>query len=171
MRFSKCGILSLLFFLSSTAFAKLGDPTATGRCDFKIDNQSIPFSLNDGFDSETDFYKPQRAIVVFAKSGAKENSNPRRFKLVLNATEKGTVVVNSDDTKTSRLVYIARGGQNYPLRGSCHVKVTKPYTNSENSKFKFNFKGCVVGALSQEYTISAKCVMLSKPYRSKKASY
>ena len=67
-----------------------------GSASVRIDGQSFTYRLLTGFDVDTDFNNPGRSVVVFAISDWTGSTNPRRVRLIIDATRTGTFSTQDD---------------------------------------------------------------------------
>ena len=140
----------------------------SGMADVTYDGEPDQYTLQIGFDRDTDFSNPKNAIALFSKSKFEGSANPRRIKLRVDSTKTGKIKANAEN---KRLVFIQDGGQLHFPKTPCVIDIQKPYSGNASSLFKGQVESCVVVSGGVEHTISAQFEVQGTPKWKSKPMY
>jgi len=136
-----------------------GDPGVTGEASLLLDGVPQRYALRTGFFYDTRFKNPKRATLQFQPE--RSGNLTSGLVLTLDATQSGQRTTDGDGTQIN---WIADGGQVFPPRSTCAVRVTAPYSGS--GSFRGEIDHCVVHSAGIEHTISSvRFVMIGAPSR------
>jgi hypothetical protein len=136
-----------------------GDPGVTGEASLLLDGVPQRYALRTGFFYDTRFKNPKRATIQFQPE--RSGNLTSGLVLTLDATQSGPRTTDGDGTQIN---WIADGGQVFPPRSTCAVRVTSPYSGS--GPFRGEIDHCVVHSAGIEHTISSvRFVMVGAPSR------
>jgi hypothetical protein len=158
------GLVLLLALLAQLLFISVVAQTvdAMGSASVRIDGQSFTYRLLTGFDVDTDFNNPGRSVVVFAISDWTGSTNPRRVRLIIDATRTGTFSTQDDGVYFK---FIEDGGQHFNPRDKCEVEITSAYSGTAQSLYSGRISDCLVNSLASERNVSLEFTMKGVPKR------
>ncbi len=151
-------VMAHSLFVSVTAQAA----DATGSASVRIDGKSFTYRLLTGFDVDTDFSNPRRSVVVFAISDWTGPTNPRRVRLIIDATRTGTFSTKDDGVYFK---FIEDGGQHFDPKDQCEVQITSAYSGTARSLYSGRIRDCLVNSLASERNVSVEFTMKGVPKR------
>ena len=155
MSFKTATTAFIIFFLllASSSFALEVITQGSGSADVTYDGTTKKYALQLGFDMDTDFSNPRKAVALFSKSSFEGSSNPRRIKFRVDSTKSGVVEANAEN---KRFIFIQDGGQSYYPNSSCKIEIQSTYTGGASSLFKGQIRSCIVLSAGIEHTVSAR---------------
>ncbi len=151
-------VIAQLLFVSVVAQAA----DATGSARLQIDGKSFTYRLLTGFDVDTDFSNPKRSVVVFAISDWTGVKNPRRVRLIVDATKTGMFSTEDDGVYFK---FIEDGGQHFDPKNKCKVEITSAYLGTAQSLYSGRISDCLVNSLASERNVSLEFTMKGVPKR------
>jgi hypothetical protein len=136
-----------------------GDPGVSGEASLIFDGVPMRYGLRTGFFYDTRFRNPKRATLQFQPE--RSANLTAGLVITLDATQSGQHTTDGDATQ---ITWIADGGQVFPPRTTCAVRVSSPY--SGRGAFRGEIDHCVVRSAGIEHTISSvRFVMVGAPSR------
>ena len=140
----------------------------SGSADVIYDGEAQEYTLQIGFDLDTEFSNPSSAVALFSRSSFEGSANPRRIRLRVDSTKTGAIEATAGN---KRFVFIQEGGQLYFPKVPCVIEIQKAYSGNPSSILKGRIESCVVRSAGIEHTISARFQITGTPNRKMMSSY